>query len=470
MLPAHLRIGSIGNTCPGWIRAIQPDGNPSTPQGRSGIGGAGTLLIDGHAWHATDGTCELFLPQGENTILFSHMPGWHLESFNMLVASGQLSARVMPVARPPKPLGHFEIDLGCHGISPGAAWFEGRASGLDGVQLVARLDPPGNQPSMLEFSGGETAIDRLGCHVQVNTFNMGGVLGNLLLLDCHRPVYPLSLIANNDFPTWSLSDWWSQCHRKRGLVIWADFERDHQAGQGEALAGAILGKVDAFECLDLDPIRGGGLELWNDLLACGLAPALVGSSGARSQKSFPGRVRTLVASPAMPWVTAVAKCHTSATSGPFLTSSLNGMHPGHIIDADIPVILNASWDLPSWPGLGNGLVLELVGGVGVFWRVGPTANQTNLVAEILIPNDCGPQIALRACLPDGTIVAQTSGFRLAGRGVTVSSSTTAAAQRLLHRLDQTRGAVETDPQHGSRSREVVWLLDKAAEKVRLAVT
>ena len=470
MLPAHLRVGPTGNSCPGWIRAIQPDGKPSTPQGRSAAGGSGALMMSGHTWHAIDGTCELFLPQGVNTLLFSRLPGWHVESFNILVASGQLAARVVPIPRSPKPSGYLEIDLGCHGISPGVAWFEGRASGLDGVQLVAKLDPPGNQPSMLEFSGSETGIDRLGCHVQINTFNTGGILGNLLLLDCHRPVFPLSLTANNDFPTWSLSDWWSQCHRKRGLVIWADCERNHPAGQGEALAGVILGKVDGFECLDLDPSRAGGLELWNDLLACGLAPALVGSSGARSKSSFPGRIRTLVASQSSPWVTAVANGHATLTSGPSLISTLSSMAPGHTIHADIPVILNATWDLPTWPGQGNSLVLELFGGQGVFWRFEAAPNQTELTAEFLIPYDSGPQIALRASLTDGSIVAQTSGFRLADRNVTVSSSTLDAVQRLFQRLEHTRSAIVTDPQHSSRSGEVICLLDKAATRLKAVVT
>lgn len=470
MLPAHLRIGPVGTSIPGWIHVVKPDGTPSTPLGRSVAGSPGALLIDGKVWHAIDGTCELFLPQGINTIAFSRMPGWHMESFDLLVASGQLSARALPTDSTLKHSGTREIDLGCHGLSPGQAWFEGRASGLDSVQLVAHATPPEFRPSLLEFSGSDAAIDRLGCQVQINTINYGGILGNLVLLDCHRPVYPLSLEPGNEFPTWSLSDWWAQCHRKRGLVIWADDHRNNACEQGEALAGTILGKVDAFECLDLDPVRTGGLELWNDLLVCGLAPALAGSSGMRSPESFPGRIRTLIAAESMPWVTATRAGHTTISAGPSLVARLNGRAPGEGIDPACPAKLHVTWDRATWPGRDHGMVLEMIGGQGVFWRATEGASQSCHAAEIMLPADCGPHIALRARLANGTMVAQTSCFRVAGQRVTVSSTVRAAAQRLLHRLEQTRVQVQADPRHENRSGEVISCLEKAAGTLELVMT
>lgn len=422
---------------PGWIRSIRPDGVSTHPLGRDPNGGPGVLVLNNHTWYAIDGTCEIPLPGGTNSLAFSRKPGWHYESFEIDSAPGQLAARIIPESLPKKTTDCLEMDLGCTGLSPGAAWFEGRASGLDGVQLFHHPLAPWTFPTMLEFSGRETAVSREGCAIQVNTRNFGDILGTLSLLDCHRPVYPLTF-ADPGFSSWSLSDWWDQCHRKRGLVIWGDeTTRNDPHAHGEALAGVILNKVDALECTDFDSSRDGGISLWMDLLALGLAPSLAGSSGTRSLRTFPGKMRSLIHSHESNWVNAVANGNVTATLGPSITVRLNDSLPGQPIRfSNDRLALEANWDPPGCPDTPVPLKIEILGGQGLFWKsVCTTGNWVR--AEIPIPPDTGPQITMRMTDANGRFLAQSSPFTLSNRQPLRTEYALSAMNRLLARLDET---------------------------------
>lgn len=405
------------------------------------------------------------MPGGTNFLEFSRKPGWHSESFEIDTAPGQLAARIIPESLPTKILNTLEIDLGCTGLSPEAAWFEGRASGLDGVQLFHNPITPWTFPTMLEFSGRENAFSREGCAVQVNTRNYGGELGIISLLDCHRPIYPLTF-SDPGFSSWSLSDWWDQCHRKRGLVIWADEQtRNNPHGHGEALAGILLGKVDALECTDFDSSRDGGISLWMDLLALGLAPSLAGSSGHRSPHAYPGKMRSLINSQDSNWVNAVADGKVIATLGPSIEVRLNDSHPGQTIRfSGERLTLDANWDPPGCQDAPMPLMIEALGGQGLFWKsVG--GNGSGMRADIPIPPDTGPQITVRMTGANGRILAQSSPFMISNRQPLRTEHTMCSMNRLLARLDETAKQLSGNLIHFDRREQVEANLNAARIKL-----
>ena len=466
ILPAHLRVGSSGIHLPGWISCKRPDGTTSHPLGRDPNGGPGVLGLNNRTWHAIDGTCEVPLPAGTNIVAFSRKPGWHFESFEIDTAPGQLAARIIPRSLPSRPLDTLEMDLGCTGLSSGSAWFEGRASGLDAVQLFHDPHDSWTFPAMMEFSGREAAVSREGCFVQVNTRNFGAFLGTLSLLDCHRPVFPLTLEDPN-FSNWSLSDWWDQCHRKRGLVIWADeTTRNDPHGHGEALAGVLLGKVDAFECTNFDLFREGGIALWMDLLTLGLAPSLAGSSGTRLPDTFPGKMRSLIHLGESHWVKAVAGGKVTATLGPSMVVRFNGSHPGQPIQFFNDLLdLEAFWDPSGCPDAAFPLALEIIGSQGIFWKSACTSGN-RIRAEVPLPPDTGAQISVRMTDPNGKILAMSSPFTVPNRCCPKTDNTMASLGRLMARLDETAKQLSGNRTHNSRREQADGNLKAAKLKLQ----
>jgi hypothetical protein len=244
------------------------------------------------------------------------------------------------------------VDTRCHFLSPHSAQLEAAAEGLDLVNLLATLQDYPSQdghmyrvtPNITAFSGQQSAIDR----VFVNTFNVHPALGRLGLLNCHRTVYPLTFGYIDETDDWSLSDWCDQCHRKKGLVIWCDAYRN-EAGLpgGEALVGAILGKVDAIE-IDAHGRSAPFLTHWYRLLNAGIQLPIVGGSGKDSNRIAIGGMRTftptVVSSSYADWVACVQAGKTVAGTGPVIQLDVNGQFPGDqfIADAAQPLRIRAS--------------------------------------------------------------------------------------------------------------------------------
>src|SRR4029077_10998668 len=92
-------------------------------------------------------------------------------------------------------------DIHVEYLSPHAALLEAAAEDVAVVNLLARAtltnlpDCPPLQaiPNILSFRGQKAALEVAGHMVVVNTVNWHPVLGELILLNCHRVVYPLYL-------------------------------------------------------------------------------------------------------------------------------------------------------------------------------------------------------------------------------------------------------------------------------------
>jgi hypothetical protein len=351
MLTVHVRINDgAGKPTPVRLR-LSAGGAYLPPLGRlaefatgPGEDVGGNLLLGPERWAYIDGACEARLPPGPVTVEAVKGPEYAPLRREVSLGPGQISLR-LAVERwcDLRAEGWHAGDTRATDLPPHAALLEGAAEGLAFVNLLAHERPPaaGRAPAvsnLLAFSGTKPVLASQECSVVVNTLNAHPVLGTVALLDSHRPVFPLRFGAPGGSDDWSIADWCDQCHRKRGLVVWPDLPRlTDEHPQGEALACAVLGKMDAFEVSRLDGPEPDVLGPYYRLLDCGLRLALVGGSGKDSNRVPLGAVRTYAhLGPGVEveygaWVAAVKAGRTFATTGPLLSLSVDGEGPGAVL-------------------------------------------------------------------------------------------------------------------------------------------
>ena len=307
----------------------------------------GHLVQGGERWYYTSGSCEVPLPAGVPLIFeASKGPEYELLRQETTLGEGQMSLR-LAIKRwiSPSNDGWYSGDARCHFLTPHAALLEGMAEGLTVVNLLALrtfisgqngTTYPSNQ-NMLAFSGQEPALESGGHLVAVNTFNSHPILGSLSLLHCHRAVFPLNFGGADATDDWSLADWCDQCHRKKGLVVWAEAFKTESQIAPEALADLIMGRIDAVECIPTDA----RVREWYRAWSAGIRFAIVGASAKDSNRTALGSIRTYarLAAGQQPelatWAEAVREGRTFVTSGPILHLMVNGLDPGAVIDQAI---------------------------------------------------------------------------------------------------------------------------------------
>lgn len=439
MLAVHLRINDSTTKKPTPVRLsiTGPNGEYYPPLGRlaafaCGVGEdvGGNLRVGRENFAYIDGSCEVRLPAGvplriRATKGLEYAPIDH----SITLGSGQMAVR-LEIARHPhfRPDEWMSGDARSHFLSPHAARLETTAEGLDVVNVLAkshhRLANDGNThlaiPNLIEFSGQSPALDGEP-FVVVNTFNAHPVLGNLSLLNSHRPIFPLAFGEPYDSDDWSLFDWSNQCHRKNGLVVWSE---PFQPDGGESLVAAILGKVDAFE-LTASP-RSPVLPWYYRLLNAGVRLPLVGASGKDSNRVPLGAMRTYARIGDQPrayasWIEAVRAGNTYVTNGPSLHWTI-----GETIE---------TWSVASSPFER----FECVADGEVFDSVGPHEIEGRSVAELKIAKPSASWIAFR-CVggaspfdPDATQFAHSSPVYLKS-----SKCNPVAAKSLLAQIDRLR--------------------------------
>lgn len=376
VLPCRLLIRDAS----GQVRV--PLGYLHDPSVRPGEEVGGYLVERGKVWVYVDGSCEVRLPPGRVYIQarrgLQYAPTETVEDRGQ----GRIAIRIRLERAIQSAPGWCWADPRAHWLSPASAALEGAAEGLGLVHLLAtRWDTPGlpRLANLLDFSGQQVALERHGCKVAVNTYQRGGIWGDLALLHCHRVVFPL-VAGEPGFEHYTLADWCYQCHRKGGLVVWPAFP----GIMGERLPLALLGEIDAIEW-SAQPLafsgeffaapgessgieawapelgssdspsevehrarvpcgpgerKLSGLDLWYALLNTGRPLAIVGASGKLSNATPLGAVRTAsylatveAGQSSVPsadgltlasWVAAVKRGQTYATSGPILRWQING--------------------------------------------------------------------------------------------------------------------------------------------------
>jgi hypothetical protein len=362
----HVRVNdaATGQPTPCRVRFTDADGNYHAPFGRPtefprsvGVEVGGSVWIGDEAHAYIDGACEIQLPPGRLHVAISKGPEYRPVETAVVLAPGKLALRFeLERWTDLSSEGWYPGDVHCLYLTPHAALLEAAAEDVAVVNLLATEDRyPDNQtyrwfPNLLAFSGQRPALERPGHMVVVNSLNRHRVLGELILLNCHRLVFPLSFGGPHEFDNWTLADWCDQCHRKSGLVIGTFLQPP-----GEVLADLIRGKVDAVLVQGLDGPAGYGdagpgrdplLNQWRGLLDCGFRVPLAGGSRKASNGTRLGEVRTyarLAADQELTyhnWVEAVRAGRTFVTTGPLLLFSVNSCDPGAVIEvpADSPTV------------------------------------------------------------------------------------------------------------------------------------
>jgi hypothetical protein len=382
----HLRVNdaATGQPTPVRIRCTGPDGTYYAPFGRLARldGGwspdhAGNVVVDGKTYAYIDGACEIRLPVGQVSIDVFKGPEYTPLHEVISLTPGKLALR-LTIQRwtNEREKGWYSGEFGQHLLTPHAALLEAAGEDLAVVNLLAsELTVAGSvrTPNLLAFSGQRPALELPGHLVVVNTLNWHAVLGHLALLNAHRIVFPLTF-GDPGADDWTLTDWCDQCHRKGGLVVWADpganeYWRGDQPGY-EALAGVILGKVDA---VTWNPWVLGD---WYALLDCGFRAPLCWGGEDRDRETPLGRYRTYALLEAgqefnyRNWIEAVRAGRTYLTGGPLLEFTAAGAPPGATVDvAAGPRAVRVRARARGYQGVGkleviaNGQVIAATSGV-----------------------------------------------------------------------------------------------------------
>jgi hypothetical protein len=359
ILTVHLRVTDAATVqpTPVRLRISGPGGECYPPLGRfaefpigrrEAVGGQ--VLLGAERHYYVDGSCEIALPTGVPLqIAISKGLEYQPIRETVTLGAGQMALRFrLERWTSLREQCWHSGDSRVHFLTPHAALLETQAEDLAVVNLLATVHDFPSQDGKLypvangidAISGAVPALESVGHLIAVNTFNTHPVLGRLGLLNCHRPVFPLTFGGQHGSDDWSLCDWCDQCHRKQGLVVWADAYRpDAGLPGGEALIALLLTKVDALE-IDVRERSQPLLPAWYRLLNAGLRVSAIGGSAKDSNRIALGGMRTYALlerdEPLSyhAWIEAVRQGRTFVTNGPLLRFSVNGKPPGARIDPE----------------------------------------------------------------------------------------------------------------------------------------
>jgi hypothetical protein len=322
------------------LRLTDAQGNYLPPLGRLAVipvgwgeQVGGNVLVDGKEYAYIDGQCEAYLPAGQINVEIHKGPEYTPIKETVELKAGKMALRFTMQRHSDLPaLGWHAGDVHTHFLTPQAACLEGAAEGLQIVNVLAaqwHLQGRTQLSNMLDFSGQVPALLKAECQAVVNTWNHSLSLGQLLLLNCHRIVFPLTL-EQPGFDKYTLRDWCDQCHRKGGLVVWGAFP----GKPIEAHALVLLGAIDAVEWLAWTRCPEADWYRYLDL-RCKLP--LVGGSGKGRNDQLLGSLRTYAHIGARQpltysaWIEAVRAGRTFVTRGPLLDFRVNDQISGSAV-------------------------------------------------------------------------------------------------------------------------------------------
>ncbi len=386
-----------------------------------GVDVGGNVLLDGQEYAYINGTCEIALPPGRISVTITKGPEYRPVQTEVILPPGKLALRFdLKRWTNLRADGWYSGDTRCHFLTPHAALLEAAAEDLAVVNLLCREAPAfgaENKDSralanIIPFSGQRPALEMPGHMVVVNTLNEHPVLGQLLLLNCHRVVYPLTFGGPGRFDDWTLADWCDQCHRKGGLVIGEGFFGKEQGDLcGELLADVILGKVDA---LNLDSWKG-DLNEYRWLLDLGFRLPLTAGSGKDSNRCVLGALRTYARlRPGEDftyknWIEAVRAGRTFVTSGPLLLFTVNDQDPGAVIEMSAATCsVRARVEAPSLQSLDS---REILANGAVVASVKPVHSP---IFEVEVPMPQGGWLTARCRGQDGEALTSPIYVRVEG--------------------------------------------------------
>lgn len=311
-----------------------------------------------------DGSCEADLPLGRVYVHISR--GYEIAplrtSFEVTPDTSEVTF-ALERRLPWRERGWITADTHVHFLSPQVALLEGKAEGVNVVNLLA--SQWGEMYSNVgDFDGRTTfgARDFGGDGeflVRVGTENRMQVLGHISLLGYSgEMIHPLCTggpgeSAIGDPLQVTMAEWAERCARQGGLVVMPHAPNP----QAERAADIVLGLVHGIEMMTFNPhnaqISPYGLADWYRYQNIGMQVPLVAGSDKMAASSLLGGIRTYAFLGEREltydaWMEAVRGGNTFVTVGPLLEFSVQGRPAGSTID--LPAgggTVDVTWDAAS---------------------------------------------------------------------------------------------------------------------------
>jgi hypothetical protein len=416
----------------------------------------GEFVIDRHQYAYVDGDCVVDLPLG--TVHVEITRGYEIAPLRRTIVvdadTDVLTFELDRVLRW-RERGWVAADTHVHFLSPQTALLEGKAEGVNVVNLLA--SQWGEMFSNVADFDGRTTLGakELGGDgeflVRVGSENRMQVLGHISLLGYSGElIHPLctggpSESALGDPLEVSMAEWAQRCRDQRGLVVMPHAPNP----QLERAADIVLDLVDAVELMIFNPLVPGaclsayGIADWYRYLNLGYHVPIVGGSDKMAASILLGGIRTYAnlgdrELTYESWMDAVRAGNTFATIGPLAGLRVEGVNPGGRVE--LPAgggRVAVEWEVESVAVpieqveiVVGGLVVEQVDCGGVLARKGTAS----------VPVQSSTWIALRVRgsyhgQPDD-IAAHTSAVQVLVDGAPLFSEADAATV-----LDQIQGAI-----------------------------
>ena len=294
-----------------------------------------------------EGECIVDLPLG--TVFFEMTRGYEVApirtSVEVLPDTEELTFELEKVLHW-REEGWVTADTHVHFLSPQTALLEGRAEGVNVVNLLA--SQWGEMFSNVgDFDGRTTfgASDFGGNGeflVRVGTENRMQVLGHISLLGYSgEMIHPLctggpSESALGDAQEVTMAEWAQRCIDQAGLVVLPHGPNP----QLERAADVVLGVVNAIEMMSFNPLNRENLQVspygiadWYRFLNLGYHVPVVGGSDKMAASSLLGGIRTYAhlgdrEFSYQNWMEAVRAGNTFVTVGPLVSVTVDGVVPG----------------------------------------------------------------------------------------------------------------------------------------------
>jgi len=339
---------------------------------------AGDLQLQGQSFAYVPGKFQIELPIGEVYVEFNKGFEYQPVRKRLEIIPGQRELKLTIGRRCDlRKDGWVTADTHVHFISPETAALEGKAEGLNLINLLA------SQWGKLFTNVADITGEASGCSddetiVWVGTENRNHLLGHISMLGTHGdPVFPMcaggpgeAYIGDPDVV--ALTEWARTCKQRDGVVIRPHFP----APVCEEPVYFVLGELDGAELrrFETDPTAGTLDEFcyleWYRYLNCGYRVAAVGGTDKMSAGMPVGGVRTYAQLDPNEgftfenWGKAVRAGRTFTTSGPLMELTVDGHPIGSEIrmpsgGGEVEVIASASsiWPIHALEVVVNGKVV-----------------------------------------------------------------------------------------------------------------
>jgi hypothetical protein len=463
--PVRVRIVDAGTSEPVAVRLhmhgaageyLPPRGHHRQVNGAWFEDNYGEFVIGRHQYAYVDGDCVVDLPLG--TVHVEITRGYEIAPLRRTVTvdagTETLTFELDRVLRW-RDRGWVAADTHVHFLSPQTALLEGKAEGVNVVNLLA--SQWGEMFSNVADFDGRTTLGakELGGDgeflVRVGSENRMQVLGHISLLGYSGElIHPLctggpSESALGDPLEVTMAEWAQRCRDQRGLVVMPHAPNP----QLERAADIVLDLVDAVELMIFNPLVPGaclsayGIADWYRYLNLGYHVPVVGGSDKMAAAMLLGGIRTYANLGDREltyegWMDAVRTGNTFATIGPLVALRVEGISPGGRVE--LPASggrVEVEWEVESVAVpveqveiVAGGLVVEQVDCARALARTG----------TVSVPVSSSTWIAMRVRgsyhgQPDD-IAAHTSAVQVIVDGAPPFSQPDAAAV-----LDQIQGAI-----------------------------